>query len=170
MKIILNMMSVVMSLFGFCLVFDIGVNFTPSLARGLYIKNNEEIQYNDIVQFCLDNEIANKVQAERYTSGGSCENGLKPLLKYVVGMEGDKIEIRENRVFITQKNKEESVFYGIIQEIDSKNNQVLSLLKDGTIPQNQVYVFSNHKGSFDSRYFGLINIENLTHMETLLVF
>ncbi len=159
-----------MAVFGFCLFFGIGVNLTPSLARGLYIENSEEIQYNDIVRFCLNDEISEKVNAQRYTSNGSCENGLKPLLKFVVGMQGDKIEIKQNRVFITKKNEEESVFYGVIQEIDSQDKSIVSLLEEGIIPENQVYLYSNHEGSFDSRYFGLIENKNLTHMEALLLF
>ncbi len=170
MKILFNMMIVTLITFACFLVFGVGVNFTASLPRGLYIKNNEEIQYNDIVQFCLNDEIASQVQAHRYTANGTCENGLKPLLKYVVGMEGDRIEIRENRVFITQENAEEPVFYGIIQEIDSKDKEVVSLLNEGIIPENHVYVFSNHEGSFDSRYFGLVEAQTLTHMEALMLF
>jgi len=42
-----------------------------------------------------------------------------------------------------------------------------SLLENGIIPKGKALVLTKHVGSFDSRYYGLVNIHDLTVLKKL---
>lgn len=150
--------------------FQIGINLTNSLPQGLYIVDkNQEIQHGDIVKLCLNEYLSQKTNAELYVGYGTCKNGLKPLLKYVVGLEGDLVNVRNNKVFIHSKHTPLSTVMHI-KDKDSQGKKVNSIIETGIIPTGKAFLYSYHGGSFDSRYFGLVDTSDLTHMKELFIF
>ncbi len=148
----------------------IGLNLTSSLPKGLYkVSEIQELKHGDVVKFCLDDKTNKEINAEPYVGYGVCKNGLKPLLKYVAGLEGDLVEINKNKVFIKLKHKSVSIAMRIY-DVDSKGEKVKSILKDGIIPKGKAFVYSTNDGSFDSRYFGLVNKNELVRMEEFITF
>lgn len=148
-------------LFGVSRVYSFGFNTTESMETGFYYQatDQDHLNYNDIISFKLDEETAKKVHAERYISSH------QKLLKLVAGLPGDKVEIIDKQVCVTPVGKTMSCSWGEIKEKDKDGNNTVCLLKPCIIPQNKVLAMATHWGSFDSRYFGLVEISTVTKMK-----
>lgn len=73
-----------------------------------------------------------------------------PVAKQVKGVEGDRIVIKNNSIYILHK-------IGKIREKNSKGES-LSPIKSGVIPRGYVFLAGSNNKSLDSRYdsFGLV--------------
>lgn len=131
------------------------VNPTPSLPKGVYrITPGQGLAKGDLVSFCLQGDFAELAKERGYLQAGSCENGLRPLLKRLAGLPGDHIEA-------------DSL---IVRAVDSQGRSMPSVLQSGVIPSGMALVLADHEGSFDSRYFGLVPLESLQRVEPVFVF
>lgn len=148
-------------LFGFSRFYSFGFNTTSSMEKGFYYQtlDQDTLNYGDIISFRLSEETAEKVHAERYVSPH------QKLLKFVAGLPGDKVDIIENQICVTPKGKSIACVWGEIKEKDKDGNNTVSLLQPCIIPQNKVLAMTAHRGSFDSRYFGLVDISTVTKMK-----
>lgn len=130
------------------------INPTPSLPEGIYHVVSGEPAKGDLVSFCLRGEFADLAGERGYLQAGSCDNRLRPLLKRLVGMPGDFIDADSLTV----------------HAVDSQGRPMPSALRSGVIPSGMALVLADHEGSFDSRYFGLVPLENLQRVEPVFVF
>lgn len=114
----------------FKVVFVEGESMMPTLNNGTVVvvcKLNKEYEKNDLVIFQKNN---------------------KTMIKRVIGVEGDTIEIRNNKLF---RN-------GVNQNISSINK--CGVIK---LEHNQYFVVGdNFQNSFDSRDFGYISFNEIT--------
>ena len=135
------------------LVFSAGFRFnpTPSLPKGIYRLVSEAPTKNDLVSFCLEGEFAELALERGYLEPGSCPSGLRPLLKRLAGLPGDFVD--------------PSAFP--IRSVDSQGRPMPSVLASGIIPSGMALVLADHPGSFDSRYFGFVPLENLQRVEPI---
>ena len=140
----------------FTLAFGAGLRFnpTPSLPKGIYRLASGTPTKNDLVSFCLQDEFAELALGRGYLEAGSCENGLRPLLKRLAGMPGDYIEAGSLA----------------IRSVDSQGRNIPSILQSGVIPSGMALVLTDHPGSFDSRYFGLVPLESFQRVEPVFIF
>ena len=138
------------------LAFGVGLRFnpTPSLPKGIYRLVSGTPQKNELVSFCLQGEFAELALERGYLEAGSCKNGLRPLLKRLAGMPDDYIEADTLA----------------IRSVDSQGRHIPSILQSGVIPSGMALVLTDHPGSFDSRYFGLVPLEKLQRVEPVFVF
>ena len=148
-------------LFGVSTFYSFGFNITSSMEKGFYYQaiNQNILQYNDIIAFELDEETAKKVHANQYISDNT------KLLKLVAGLAGDKVEIIENQICVTPQGKKIACVWGKIKEKDKYGNNTVTLLNNCIIPKNKCLALTSHEGSFDSRYFGLVDISTITIMK-----
>ncbi|CAK7032551.1 MAG: hypothetical protein DESF_01368 [Desulfovibrio sp.] len=130
------------------------INPTPSLPEGIYRVVPGEPAKGDLVSFCLRGEFADLAGERGYLQAGSCDNGLRPLLKRLAGMPGDFID----------------VYSLTVHAVDSQGRPMPSALRSGVIPSGMALVLADHAGSFDSRYFGLVPLESLQRVEPVFVF
>lgn len=130
------------------------INPTPSLPKGIYRLAPDEPAKGDLVSFCLQGEFAALAKERGYIQAGSCENGLRPLLKRLAGLPGDYIEAGSLAV----------------RSVDSQGRPMPSALTSGVISSGMALVLTDHEGSFDSRYFGLVPLEILQRVEPVFVF
>ena len=69
------------------------INPTPSLPKGVYRITPEhspvDLAKGDLVSFCLHGEFADLAKERGYLQAGSCDNGLRPLLKRLAGLPGE---------------------------------------------------------------------------------
>ena len=131
------------------------VNPTPSLPKGVYrIVPGQDLAKGDLVSFCLQGDFAELAKERGYLQAGSCENGLRPLLKRLTGLPGDYIQAGSL----------------IDRAVDSQGRAMPSVPLSGVIPSGMVLVLADHEGSFDSRYFGLVPLESLQRVEPVFVF
>jgi signal peptidase I len=81
--------------------------------------------------------------------------GEPPLLKRVVGLEGDEIQVQGGRLFLNGEPQDEP--YLNIDEIPDA-----SVFGPFTVPEDHVFVMGDNRGnSGDSRVFGPVPVENL---------
>ncbi|MCV3371727.1 S26 family signal peptidase [Campylobacter lari] len=121
-----------------CYFFKIHFNTTFSMPLGIYkeVKNNM-IAKNDIVIFTIPQK-------------------KEILLKKVIATKGDFVEVNASGVFINKIFIPNSTIF----KVDSNNNPlefspIKHILKD-----NEIFVKGVHVKSYDSRYFGVVNIIN----------
>ena len=124
-------------------------NPTPSLPKGLYRIASGVAAKNDLVSFCLEGEFAELALERGYLEPGSCPSGLRPLLKRLAGLPGDFVD--------------PSAFP--IRSVDSHGRPMLPAHISGVVPSGMALVLADHPGSFDSRYFGFVPLENLQRVE-----
>lgn len=134
--------------------FGLRINPTPSLPKGIYRIAQGEPAKGDLVSFCLQGEFAELARERAYLHAGSCENGLRPLFKRLAGMPGDSIEADSLAA----------------HTVDSQGRTMPSALRSGVIPSGMALVLTDHSGSFDSRYFGLVPLGSLQRVEPVFIF
>ena len=133
-------------------------NPTPSLPKGIYRISPGAPGKGDLVSFCLEGDFAVLAKERGYLQPGICPSGLRPLLKRVAGLPGDTVGIGNL----------------VPRAVDSMGRSMpdsaLASMPGGRIPQGMALVLSEHSGSFDSRYFGLVPLDSLQRVEPILVF
>jgi conjugative transfer signal peptidase TraF len=135
------------------LVFGAGLRFnpTPSLPKGIYRLASGAPQKNDLVSFCLEGEFAELALERGYLEPGSCPSGLRLLLKRLAALPGDSID--------------PSAFQ--IRSVDSHGRTMSAVPLPSVVPPGMALVLADHPGSFDSRYFGLVPLENLQRVKAV---
>lgn len=153
-------------LFGFLAnTLGLRINLTPSMPMGLYQAQtrvlDQPIQRGALVLVCPPNTPALQLAMNRnYIGAGSCPNHSQPLLKPVVAVAGDTVEltaqgIRINQIFLPNSS---------IQKTDS-TGRPLPHLPFGRyrVRAGEVWLIATHSPqSFDSRYFGPIQETRIT--------
>ena len=83
------------------------------------------------------------------------------LIKRVIGLPGEKIEYKDNKLYVNDKIVEEN--------FNHKNTEDYKL--ENTIPDNYYFVVGdNRPDSLDSRYFGLVKKDEILGKTNLVLF
>lgn len=91
----------------------------------------------------------------------SLEGKTPPLIKRVVGLEHDKIEVQDGRLLVNDVEVEENFTNG---PIDDNFGPVV-------VPDNNIFVMGdNRNNSRDSRYIGPIKVERLIGRAEVIIF
>ncbi len=121
--------------------FEFGINMTPSLPNwGFFTDKSQTPKRGDYVKFTpYENEFYDG-----------------DFVKRLVGMPGDQIENRDNQIYLSGE------LIGFAKSI-SLDGKKLTPISTQIIPDGYVFVTSDHKDSFDSRYeeVGLIPLYKL---------
>ena len=141
----------------FTLIYQVGyrINLSESYPIGIYKSiPKKTIEYGDFVMFCpKDSPLMQEALKRNYILNGTCDGGYYPLLKKVVGLQGDKVKIKEY-VYINGEKQKKSKLY----KKDPKGN-LLPRSKENNITIEKGYMFllsDYHELSFDSRYIGAV--------------
>lgn len=125
-------------------------------------KFNNLPQKNQVVVFCPPACHAITLAYERgYFNYGPCPGGCLPLLKPIVAVAGDNVDITVDGIRVNGHLLPNSAS----QSIDN-NGQFLPKIPLGRyqVKKGQVWLVSNFTSkSFDSRYFGPIAVEHISH-------
>lgn len=123
------------------------LNITSSVPKGLYrLYKINKLKRNDIVYIEIPDNAKHIIWDREYLP-----KHIKYLLKYVKGVPGDLVEVKENKLYINNK------FEGNIKKYDSEGNLLISLTEGKFILKEEQYlVLGNDDNSYDSRYFGVI--------------
>jgi conjugative transfer signal peptidase TraF len=136
-----------------CWCAGLRINLTPSLPQGVYALCPGAPSKGDFVSFCLEGEFTELARERGYLGAGSCPSGLRPLLKILSGLPGDSIQADAL----------------VVRSADSQGRPMPSVLQSGVIPTGMALVLAEHPGSFDSRYFGLVPLENLQRVKAVWI-
>ncbi|WP_415033334.1 conjugative transfer signal peptidase TraF [Azonexus sp.] len=127
------------------------VNVTGSLPGTVYTTSAEP-GLGDFIQFCPP------VTTPALPAAGwlekTCPGGKLPLLKRVVAVEGDIVDVTESGVAVNGRLLENSV-----PKKASRNGDPLPVAYgQHRIVAGQIWTAGEHPDSFDSRYFGSVNV------------
>ncbi len=79
-----------------------------------------------------------------------------PIIKRIIGLPGDRIEYKNNKLYVNNKKIEEEFQHA---EIEDYNIEQLGKI---TVPKNKYFVLGdNRKNSMDSRFYGFIDKKNI---------
>jgi conjugative transfer signal peptidase TraF len=127
------------------------INLTPSEPLGLWriVALDRPAAVNDLVFICPPETAAMRAaRARGYLRPGSCPGGVAPLIKTVIAVAGQHVEIGAN---VDVEGRE--VSSSSVAQRDGKGRP-LTPFRSGIIPQGYVFLHSAFPSSYDSRYFG----------------
>jgi conjugative transfer signal peptidase TraF len=125
-------------------------NLSSSLPRGLYVLERECAPTRGSVVFFSPPPSAARLIAER----GYLPSGAS-LLKVVVGLPGDFVEVGEGGVSINGRP------LGPVISRDRSGRSLEPFVLCGQLSVGEAFVATTAPGSFDSRYFGPVSLSTL---------
>ncbi len=131
------------------------VNIEESMPLGVYWFVPGPVVQGNIVQSCLPKRIATYALQHHYlVRGGSCSDGLIPVIKVLAATSDDSINISAHAVTIDGHVWPMSS----IRRVDSSGHRVDLHLPLGPYrcSQNSVFLMGEHPRSWDSRYWGCV--------------
>lgn len=139
----------------FCAGFEAGfrLNLTPSYPLGLWRIEplNRAVRVGDRIFICPPlTEEFRRARERGYLRRGLCPGWLTPLIKAVVALPGQSIEIGVSVAIDGVKLSRSAV-----QPNDGSGRPVTPYA-GGVVPPGFLFLHSPFKGSYDSRYFGPI--------------
>jgi conjugative transfer signal peptidase TraF len=151
--------------FEICDVLGLRINVSPSLPLGLYVVANDS--RGQLVEFCPPEPFATLAAARGYRHAGSCPDGAAPLLKPVAARPGDSVELTSAGISVNGH-----LLPRTAPLIRDTRGRMLSPWPLGNyiVAPGTVWVASTfNPRSFDSRYFGPIDVDSIRNRVRLLV-
>lgn len=143
--------------------FPFRINLTGSMPRGIYLLDSPRIVHRgDLVMLCLPSSLSSFALQRGYLRAGDCKNGAQPVIKKVAAQSGDNVLLLLDQVKINGATLPHSVTLPADQQ-----HHFLPAAARGVylIGQNQVWLYGTSSAlSWDSRYFGVINTRQITHI------
>ncbi|MCB1450341.1 MAG: conjugative transfer signal peptidase TraF [Nitratireductor sp.] len=140
-----------LALFGLGYGAGFRINLTPSYPLGLWrIETlNREVRVGDRIFLCPPlTERFRQARERGYLRRGLCPGWLSPLIKTIVALPGQSVEIGTS-VAIDGLALPQSA----IQPRDGSGRE-LTPDPGGVVPPDTLFLLSTFRGSYDSRYFG----------------
>ena len=134
------------------------INLTPSEPLGLWriIPLHRPAAVDDLLFICAPETAAMRAaRARGYLRSGSCPGGVAPLIKTVIAVAGQHVEIG---VSVSVDGRE--VSSSSLSLRDGKGRS-LTPFPSGIVPPGYVFLHSSFPGSYDSRYFGPLPISGI---------
>lgn len=134
------------------------VNLTPSEPLGLWriVEHDRPILVGDLIFICPpDTNEMREARAWGYLRFGLCEGRVAPLIKTVVAISGQAIEISDD-VRVDGR----PLPHSRVSRMDGKGREVTPYA-GGVVPPGAVFLHSDFPGSFDSRYFGPLPVDGI---------
>lgn len=133
-------------------------NLTPSEPLGLWriVEPDRPILIGDMIFICPPNtEAMRKAHARGYLRSGLCAGRVAPLIKTVVAVSGQVIEIDADVRVDGRPLPHSRVAWR-----DGQGRE-MEPCDGGVIPPGTVFLHSEFPGSFDSRYFGPLPMDGI---------
>jgi len=135
------------------------VNWTSSMPLGLYREVPACLERGALVLICLPEKIARAGRQRRYLPLGDCPEGVSPIVKQIVAIAGDEIELQEE--FLAVKGI--VVARTGLRSTDSLGRPLdHAQLGRRLVADGEVWVLGSERSrSWDSRYFGAVPVESI---------
>ncbi|AQS65455.1 MULTISPECIES: conjugative transfer signal peptidase TraF [Rhizobium/Agrobacterium group] len=127
------------------------INLTPSEPLGLWriVPLGRPVAVSDLVFVCPPATAEmREARARDYLRSGSCPGGVAPLIKTVIAVAGQHVEIGASVIVDGRVVASSS-----LAPRDGKGRP-LAPFPSGIVPPGHLFLHSAFPGSFDSRYFG----------------
>ncbi|MBI5740933.1 MAG: signal peptidase I [Nitrospirae bacterium] len=87
------------------------------------------------------------------------QDECKDFIKRVVGIGGDKIEIKDKKVYVNDKLQDEPFIVHYDNDVEKTQRDNFGPF---TVPHNSVFVMGDNRDqSYDSRYWGIVPMEDI---------
>ena len=132
---------------------------TPSAPRGVYRVVSGDLTRDSLIVFCLPSSLASLGRTRGYLPHGHCEGQVLPLLKPVVGLPGDIVEVSEQGIRVNGVR-----YSGSSRAETDTPGRTLPAIAAGRylVHAGEVWVLSTYApNSWDSRYYGPVNVEQV---------
>jgi conjugative transfer signal peptidase TraF len=129
------------------------LNMTPSEPIGLWriLPLDRDPGVDDMVFVCLPRSaLVDEARSRGYLRRGLCASGYAPLIKKVVAVAGQEVEIIR-----TVRIDGEEIPRSVLVRVDGMGRPLLAA-RDEQVPPSHVFLHSPFPGSWDSRYFGSV--------------
>jgi conjugative transfer signal peptidase TraF len=127
------------------------INLTPSEPLGLWRieELHRPVAIGDLVFVCPPKTAQFDEALRRgYLRRGLCAEGFAPLIKTVVALPGQRVEISD-QVFVDGR----PVPFSLVVFRDGEGRAIVTD-PGGVVPAGTLFLHSPYAGSYDSRYFG----------------
>ncbi len=127
------------------------INLTPSEPLGLWriVALDRSPATGDLVFICPPKTTAMREARERgYLHSGTCPGGVAPLIKTVIAIAGQSVEIGAH---VTVDGRD--IPFSRLAQRDGKGRP-MKPFPGGVVPAGSLFLHSPFAGSYDSRYFG----------------
>ncbi|WP_245278927.1 conjugative transfer signal peptidase TraF [Rhizobium leguminosarum] len=134
------------------------INLTPSEPLGLWriVPLYRPVAVNDLLFICPPATAEmREARARGYFRFGFCPGGVAPLIKTVIAVAGQHVEIGAS-VSVDGR----VVSSSSLARRDGKGRP-LTPFPSGIVPPGYVFLHSSSPGSYDSRYFGPVPISGI---------
>ena len=135
------------------------INLTDSLPRGLYQETDEAIRRGSYVAECLPPALATFAVRRGWLGKGSCTDGTAPILKQVVAVAGDVVEVADKYVAVNDV----LVLQTVTLKLDSQGRWIPAIARGSyTLKDGEVFLLAtNIPNSWDSGYTGPASIHDI---------
>lgn len=143
-------------------------NITPSLPLGYYLTFPWEINRGTYI-ICLDDSKKEYLEVMAQLGlqpNNQCKNGYLSIMKTIVGIPGDLVEITENGVSIN------SVIIPNSKAMKKYHSLSLLPIESGyqhTLSHDEYWVQGSIRNSYDSRYFGVITKDEIKNKAVMIL-
>jgi conjugative transfer signal peptidase TraF len=153
------LLVVLFSLFLFTPIYGVCINVTPSMPKGIYLRDTGSIHRSDIVALCLEEPYKTLGLKKFYIGKGHRCQGADPLIKEVIAIPGDDVVLTDQFIRVNKTIYLYPTFYA-----DSLHRK-LAVYPRGKYSHVQGYwVIGTHSPySWDSRYFGEIHAHQILY-------
>jgi conjugative transfer signal peptidase TraF len=129
-------------------------NVTPSLPLGIYWKVDAPLRHDAYVRFCPPTTpVIAEAKKRGYVDAGYCPGGYTPLMKRVAALEGDVVDFRDDGVAVNGR----LLALSAPKQADPSGRPLPQLRGRVVVGPSQMLMMSSYNaGSFDGRYFGLV--------------
>lgn len=121
------------------------LNPTPSLCQTLFILNKDvtstDIKPGDIVRFPFSDSFT---------------RGAVFLLKHAACIQGQSLEVNERKEYFCDGR-----YLGRAKDKSAKGLPVQNFRFNGLVPAGKFFALGDHIDSYDSRYFGFVNLSTV---------
>jgi len=158
-RIVLGIFVLSAVLVGAAGAFDLRVNWTESMPRGIYQRMEPALERGAWVALCLEGHAAELARERGYVIDGSCPSGLTPIFKRLVGVPGDRIDLAIYGVAVNGTPLPDSE----LKEVDSRGRSLEHTAQgELVLSEGRYFVMGmNPSRSWDSRYFGAVSAKQI---------
>jgi len=158
-RMVLGIFALSALLVGAASAFDVRVNWSESMPRGIYQRMEPVLERGAWVAVCLEGAAADLARERGYVIDGSCASGLAPIFKRLVGVPGDRIDVATDGVALNGAPVPESE----LRAVDSRGRALEHTPEGPTIlAEGRFFVMGmNPSRSWDSRYFGAVSANQI---------
>lgn len=141
-------------------VFHMRFNFTPSMPIGFYyqVAHPGILQRGQTVEVCLPRIIGEQGLQRGYLNEGSCEGGFEPVIKELIAVSGDEVQVTQESIFVNHVP-----YYAPFIQLDMNGQPMSSYPIKAIKSTNQYWLYgaNDPEYSWDSRFYGGVDRANI---------